>query len=164
MSDATGPKAASEHTRTLNQHAAVMSFDDPGDLDRATRGLITTHETGTLEYDGRVVWETAPYDFMRNDAPAPDTVHPGLWRQGQLNNIHGLFEVTDGVWQARGYDLSNITFLDTSDGWLIIDPLTTPGTAAACLDLANQTLGERPVSAIISSAWASRLCLMCSIS
>ena len=126
-----------------------MSFDDPGDLDRATRGLIATHETGTIEYDGRVVWQTAPYDFMRNDAPAPDTVHPGLWRQGQLNNIHGLFEVTDGVWQARGYDLSNITFLDTDDGWLIIDPLTTAGTAAACLELANQTLGERPVSAII---------------
>lgn len=149
MSDANGPKAASEHTRALNEQAAVMPFDDPGDLDRATRGLIATHETGTLEYDGRVVWETASYDFMRGDAPAPDTVHPGLWRQGQLNNIHGLFEVADGVWQARGYDLSNITFLDTDDGWLIIDPLTTAGTAAGCLELANRTLGERPVSAVI---------------
>ena len=149
MSEPVGPKPASEHTRALNESAAVMSFDDPGDLDRASRGLIATHETGTLEYEGRVVWETSRYDFMRDDAPAPDTVHPGLWRQGQLNCIHGLFEVTDGVWQARGYDLSNITFIDTDDGWLIVDPLTTSGTAANCLELANSTLGERPVSAVI---------------
>ena len=76
-------------------------------------------------------------------------MHPGLWRQGQLNAIHGLFEVGDGVWQARGYDISNITFIDTADGWLIIDPLTTTPTAAACLQLANEALGERPVSAVI---------------
>ena len=149
MSDATPPKPASDHTRALHSQAAVMSFDDPGDLDRASRGLIATHPTGVLEHEGRVVWETARYDFMRDDAPAPDTVHPGLWRQGRLNCIHGLFEVTDGVWQARGYDLSNITFIDTDDGWLIVDPLTTSGTAANCLQLANDTLGARPVSAVI---------------
>ena len=149
MSDIDAPKPASEHTRDLHAQATVMSFDDPGDLDRASRGLIATHETGVLEHDGRVVWDTSRYDFMRNEAPAPDTVHPGLWRQGRLNCIHGLFEVTDGVWQARGYDLSNITFIDTDDGWLVIDPLTTAGTAANCLQLANATLGERPVSAVI---------------
>lgn len=148
--DAATANPASSHT--IDAHhaaAAVMSFDDPGDLERASRGLVATHETGVIEHDDRVVWDVTSYDFMRNDEPAPDTVHPGLWRQGKLNAIHGLFEVADGVWQARGYDLSNITFLDSDDGWLIIDPLTTAGTAAACLDLANRTLGERPVSSII---------------
>ena len=57
--------------------------------------------------------------------------------------------MAEGVWQARGYDISNITFLETPNGWLIIDPLTTSSTAEACLQLANQTLGERPVHTVI---------------
>ena len=126
-----------------------MSFDDPGDHERATRGLIATHDTGRIEFEGRAVWDTATHDFVRESEEPPDTVHPGLWRQARLNSIHGLFEVTDGVWQARGYDISNITFLATDDGWLIIDPLTTESTAAACLELANRELGERPVTAVI---------------
>ena len=85
---------------------------------------------------------------MTREEP-PDTVNPSLWRQGRLNAIHGLFEVTDGVWQARGYDISNVTFIAGNDGWVIIDPLTTPFTAGACLDLANSTLGERPVTTVI---------------
>ena len=79
----------------------------------------------------------------------PESVNPSLWRQAQLNAIHGLFEVQPGVWQARGYDISNITFIEGDNGWLVIDPLTTEGTAAACLALANEHLGERPVTAVI---------------
>lgn len=127
----------------------MVTFDDPGDFERANRGLIAQHETGVIERDGGVVWDVARHDFIRHGGEAPDTVHPGLWRQGKLNGIHGLFEVADGVWQARGYDLSNITFIAGDDGWLIIDPLTTTATAAACLKLANDTLGERPVTSVI---------------
>ncbi|HRE01519.1 MAG TPA: alkyl sulfatase dimerization domain-containing protein, partial [Ilumatobacteraceae bacterium] len=81
--------------------------------------------------------------------PNPLTVHPSLWRQAQLNNIHGLFEVAPGVWQARGYDISNITFVAGATGWIVIDPLTVEGCARACLDLANAQLGQRPVVAVI---------------
>ncbi|MGI9621719.1 MAG: alkyl/aryl-sulfatase [Acidimicrobiales bacterium] len=146
---ANSPKPATETTRESNAAAAVMSFDDAGDFERARRGLIATHETGRIEANGHAVWDIAQHDFVREADAAPETVHPGLWRQAKLNAIHGLFEVADGVWQARGYDISNITFMDTTDGWLIIDPLTTASTASACLELANSTLGERPVSAII---------------
>ncbi|MBT6446136.1 MAG: MBL fold metallo-hydrolase, partial [Acidimicrobiaceae bacterium] len=113
------------------------------------RGLVATHPTTVIGRDTGVAWDGTRHHYLRDGSEAPATVHPGLWRQGQLNAIHGLFEVGDGVWQARGYDISNITFIDTADGWLIIDPLTTTPTAAACLQLANEALGERPVSAVI---------------
>ncbi len=149
MSDTDlGPKPATPATATRHS-AAMVSFDDAGDFDRARRGLIAQHPTGRIERDGGTVWDIASHDFLRTDDPAPDTVHPGLWRQGQLNAHHGLFEVAEGVWQARGYDISNITFLAGDHGWLIIDPLTTAETAAACLALANDTLGARPVVAVI---------------
>ena len=79
----------------------------------------------------------------------PDTVHPSVWRQARLNHIHGLFEVAPGIWQARGYDISNITFIAGETGWIVIDPLTVEGCARDCLALANTHLGERPVTAVI---------------
>ena len=143
-------KPATKYTKDANANAAALiNFDDDGDFRRAQQGLIATHETGRIELDERAVWDTSSHDFLREGKQSPETVHPGLWRQGQLNAIHGLFEVTEGVWQARGYDISNITFIETSNGWLIIDPLTTSSTAAACLALANNVLGERPVHTII---------------
>lgn len=144
------PKAASEQTRKLHAHeSTLLCFDDVGDLERAQRGLIATHPTGRIDLAGNPVWDTARHDFVREREDAPQEVHPGLWRQARLNAIHGLFEVTEGVWQARGYDLSNITFIAGERGWVIIDPLTTQSTAAACLQLANDKLGERPVTAVI---------------
>jgi alkyl sulfatase BDS1-like metallo-beta-lactamase superfamily hydrolase len=127
----------------------MIDFDDGVDFTAASHGLIAQHPTGRFERGGRPVWDVTHHDFLRTDDPAPDTVHPGLWRQGRLNAVHGLFEVADGVWQARGYDLSNITFIAADNGWLIIDPLTSEETARACLELANNTLGERPVTAVI---------------
>lgn len=150
MSDADplSPKAATEFTRRSNS-AAVIDFDDELDFDAASRGLIAQHPTGHITKRQHTVWDVSRHDFMRTDDAAPDTVHPGLWRQGKLNAIHGLFEVADGVWQGRGYDLSNITFIAGDDGWVIIDPLTAEETAAACLELADEHLGERPVTAVI---------------
>lgn len=148
MEEDLGPKPATEFTAAANREV-VLSFDDETDFDFASRGLIAQHPTTVISRDTGVAWDGTRHDYLRDGSPAPDTVHPGLWRQGQLNANHGLFEVADGVWQARGYDMANITFIDTDDGWLIIDPLTTEPTAKACLDLANETLGERPVSAII---------------
>jgi alkyl sulfatase BDS1-like metallo-beta-lactamase superfamily hydrolase len=72
-----------------------------------------------------------------------------LWRQAQLNVIHGLFEVAPNVWQVRGYDISNITFIAGETGWVVIDPLTNENTARISLELANKHLGARPVTAVI---------------
>jgi len=87
------PRAASAHTEALRERAgALLCFDDAGDLERATRGRVAT-----MPHPG---WEAARYDFL-DEETAPATVHPGLWRQARLNATHGLFEVADGVWQAR---------------------------------------------------------------
>jgi len=151
MSDASlQPKPASDHTRRLNEAAgAALALDDAGDWERATRGLIAQHPTGVFEGPFGSAWDVSEYDFLRGDDPAPASVNPSLWRHGKLNAIHGLFEVAEGIWQCRGYDISNITFIAGDTGWLVIDPLTTATSAAACLELANTQLGERPVTAVI---------------
>jgi alkyl sulfatase BDS1-like metallo-beta-lactamase superfamily hydrolase len=76
-------------------------------------------------------------------------VHPNLWRHAKLNVNHGLFEVTEGVWQVRGYDISNITFIKSNTGWIVVDPLTVESTARASYELITKHLGHRPVVAVI---------------
>jgi alkyl sulfatase BDS1-like metallo-beta-lactamase superfamily hydrolase len=151
MTDPRDTKAPSAFTTEANTLAgSTLSFDDLGDWERATRGKIAEHPTGIITGPtGGIAWNTTDFDFMREQEHAPDSVHPSLWRHGRLNAVHGLFEVAPGVWQCRGYDLSNITFIKGKNGWIVIDPLTTAATAAACLELANQKLGTRPVTAVL---------------
>jgi alkyl sulfatase BDS1-like metallo-beta-lactamase superfamily hydrolase len=143
----TAPKDPTSHTRAAN--APVTLGFDPADFERASRGLVAQHPTGTIETPHGVVWDVNRYDFVERDSTNPDTVNPSLWRQAQLNGIHGLFEVGPGVWQARGYDISNVTFIAGETGWIVIDPLTAEPCARACLELANHHLGRRPVVAVI---------------
>ena len=96
----TAPKDATDHTRRANA-PVELPFDD-ADFERAGRGLLATHPTGAIETPFGVVWDTNRWTFIEQGSLNPDTVNPSLWRQAQLNNIHGLFEVAPGVWQARG--------------------------------------------------------------
>lgn len=143
------PKPATEHTRAAQ--AAVrdaLPFDDTADYELARRGRLAGEERLTIAADtGGTSWDMTAFDFIQGEAP--DTVNPSLWRQAQLNSLHGLFEVVDGIYQVRGYDLSNVTFVRGERGWIVIDPLITVEAARAALDLVNRTLGERPVSALI---------------
>ena len=97
--------------------------------------------------DGRVVWDLESYAFL--DAECPDTANPSLWRQSQLNAIHGLFEVTAGIYQVRGLDLSNMTIVEGQRGVIVIDPLISTETAAAALALYRSRRGDRPVTGVI---------------
>ncbi|MFM8562334.1 MAG: alkyl/aryl-sulfatase [Acidimicrobiia bacterium] len=140
------PKPASEHTRARN--AASLTALDPADFDRARRGYVASlTDTNITDPQGRRVSDIGRYAFLTDDAP--DTVHPNLWRHAQLNAHHGLFEVTDGVWQVRGYDISNITFIRGNTGWIVVDPLTVEATARAGYELVTEHLGHRPVVAVI---------------
>jgi len=137
---------ASAHTTAHNQ-AAQEALNTVRSSDKSVhRGLIAQLQ-GPITTATHTCFDPSAWDFVHGDVP--ETVNPSLWRQAQYNSAHGLFEVADGVWQARGYDLANITFIAGDTGWLIIDPLTTEETSAACLKLANDTLGERPVRAVI---------------
>jgi alkyl sulfatase BDS1-like metallo-beta-lactamase superfamily hydrolase len=145
--NAQRPKPATAHTVVANRRAPATF--DPGDRDRVRRGLIAQHPTGRIESEsGFVAVDVNTLDFLHNPA-APDTCHPALWEQARLNNEHGLFEVAPGLWQVRGYDISNISFIAGDTGWIVIDPLTSGDAARVSLQLANQHLGERPVVAVI---------------
>lgn len=148
--------AADATAATLAAQAAIadrLPLDDPGDLERARRGFVAPPASPqVLGAGGSAVWDLAEYAFVDEadpDDPAPPTVNPSLWRQARLNGIAGLFEVVPGIWQVRGLDLANVTFVAGRTGWIVIDPLTSAETAAAALDLANEHLGERPVRAVI---------------
>jgi alkyl sulfatase BDS1-like metallo-beta-lactamase superfamily hydrolase len=123
---------------------AGLPFDDTTDFEDARRGLIGRLDPCVIRAaDGRVVWDNDSYAFL--DGPAPETVHPSLWRQSQLNAIQGLFEVVPGIYQVRGLDLSNVTFVEGDTGVLVIDPLISTETAAAALGLYRAHRGDRPV-------------------
>ena len=148
MSNNEQPKPASVHTKAKN--STVTPPSDAGDFDRAKRGFIASLPTGRItDAAGRMVLDVNRYDFLRAGGPSPETVNPSLWRHAQLNAHHGLFEVADGVWQVRGYDISNITFIKGTEGWVVIDPLTTEATARASYELITSQLGHRPVTAVI---------------
>jgi alkyl sulfatase BDS1-like metallo-beta-lactamase superfamily hydrolase len=128
--------------------AAGPDINDRQDYAFAQRGFVGTRaDPKIVAADGRLVWDLAAYDFLKG--PAPASVNPSLWRQSQLLAKSGLFEVTKGVWQVRGFDAANATFIAGKTGWIVIDPLTATETAKAALDLANQKLGARPVVALI---------------
>jgi alkyl sulfatase BDS1-like metallo-beta-lactamase superfamily hydrolase len=133
--------------------AKTLDFADRQDFEDASRGLVARPDTLTIKDDsGHVVWDMESYKaYIGDDKPAPDTVNPSLWRNAQLNMHYGLFKVTDRIWQVRGYDLSNVTFIQGDTGWIVGDPLSNTETAKAALELVNRTLGERPVVAVIYS-------------
>lgn len=152
---APGPgKPATEATRRANAAmAGTLDFTDKQDFEDAQRGLIARPDTLTIKGDkGNVVWDMEQYKtYIGDDKPAPDTVNPSLWRNAQLNMHYGLFKVTDRIYQVRGYDLSNVTFIQGDTGWIVGDPLSTSETAKAAFQLVTQHLGERPVVAVIYS-------------
>lgn len=144
-----GRQAASASTRAANAAlGAQLDLAAEPDLADATRGFVATVEGLQVTNDaGQTIWRTADYDFVRGDAP--DTVNPSLWRQARLNNVNGLFRITERIYQVRGFDLANMTVIEGDQGRIIVDPLTTFETATAALALVEQTLGQRPISAVI---------------
>ena len=127
---------------------ARLPFADREDFADATRGFVGTLSPALVrDTDERVVWDMEAYSFL--DADCPETVNPSLWRQAQLNKVHGLFEVAEGIYQVRGLDLSNMTIVEGDEGVLVIDPLISAETAAAALALYREHRGDRPVTGML---------------
>jgi len=146
-----GNGAASDFTARANAAvAAALPLADKADFDDADRGLVATEPDLVIAGPGggpRPLWRPKDYAFISGDAP--DSVNPSLWRQAKLNGIHGLFRVAEGVYQVRGYDLSNLSLIRGRSGWIVVDPLTARETAAAALALVRKHLGNDPVVAVI---------------
>ncbi|MFE1319122.1 alkyl/aryl-sulfatase [Kitasatospora phosalacinea] len=129
-------------------HHDQLDYSDRTDFEDADRGLVAPPDTDTVTTaDGRVAWDFRATDFLAGECP--DTVHPSLWRQSQLTARAGLFEVTEGVYQIRGFDLSNMTLIEGERGVVVVDPLVSAECAAAGLALYRKHRGERPVTAVV---------------
>lgn len=114
---------------------AELPPEDGQDRADAERGFLgTVPDAEVTGADGRVVWSQRPYGFLDDEA-APATVNPSLWRQARLNRLHGLFQVTDRIFQVRGFDLANLTLIEGDEGLIALDALTVADTAAAALAL-----------------------------
>lgn len=138
-------------TSTIKANAKVLDelpFDNLEDFDEARRGLIATPSALQVNsIGGDRIWDMPAYDFITGDAP--DSVNPSLWRQASLNNIHGLFEVTQGIYQLRGFDLANLTLIEGETGWIVVDPATAVETAKVAWAFALQHLQQKPIVAVI---------------
>jgi alkyl sulfatase BDS1-like metallo-beta-lactamase superfamily hydrolase len=125
-----------------------LNFLDSSDFVNANRGFIATLKDPIIrDKSGVPVRDLRSYDFIKGVAPS--TVNPSLWRQSALNSLHGLYKVTDGIYQIRGFDLANMTIVEGVTGWIIIDPLTAAESSAAGMALVQQELGSRPIKAVI---------------
>jgi alkyl sulfatase BDS1-like metallo-beta-lactamase superfamily hydrolase len=143
------PKPATEATAAANAAMAALPFlrGDDADRARAARGRVAPPPRQVLHDGGWPTWDLDAYGFL--DGTAPPEVNPSLWRQAQLNNEAGLFEIAPGFHQVRGLDLANMTTIEGTEGRIVIDPLTSVETARAALALVDEHLGARPVTAVI---------------
>ena len=150
--DAYGHTAPTQ--ATIEANAKVLEqlpFDNMEDFEQAKRGLIASESSlrikGPADNISEYTWNQDEYDFIKGDAPG--SVNPSLWRQAKLNAIHGLFKVTEGVYQLRGYDLSNMTIIEGEKGFILVDPFTTTEIARHGIAFVRKHLGNKPVSTII---------------
>jgi alkyl sulfatase BDS1-like metallo-beta-lactamase superfamily hydrolase len=146
---ATAPPAASPATQADNAAlAATLNWADTEDFDFVARGFLGSIADGKIrDAKGAVLRDLN--DEAQFSGPAPATVNPSLWRNATLLAKHGLFQVADGIWQVRGFDLANMTVIRGATGWIIVDPLTGAEAATAAMALVTEKLGKRAVVAVI---------------
>ena len=146
-------KDASSYTAQINSALfSQLNFEDTSEYENATRGLIDAPETLILkDADGNVIWSQEAYAFLEDYDQAPDTVNPSLWENTRNNHAYGLFTVTEGIYQVRGYDMANLTLIEGDTGWIVFDPLMSVECTQAAMQLVEKNLGRRPVKAVIIS-------------
>ena len=150
--DSKGKMPSSYTVELQNGLRKTLPFEDKRDFEESKKGFIAAPAYKTIMADaGNVAWDMGSYEFLLQGKDF-DSVHPSLQRQAILNMGYGLYEVVpDKIYQVRGFDLSNISFVKTNTGWIVFDPLTSKETARAAMELVNEKLGKRPVVAVVYS-------------
>jgi alkyl sulfatase BDS1-like metallo-beta-lactamase superfamily hydrolase len=173
MLETPNPKTASAQTTEANAEVyALLDFGDETEREFAERGFIAAPENLEIkDKAGNIVWSQDAYGFLEDvqeaqgpqGAPSspeggiiaggdsPKTVNPSLLRNTTLNHLFGLYKVSEGIYQVRGYDMANITFIEGESGWIVFDPLMSVECAQAAKELVDDELGVRPVVAIVYS-------------
>lgn len=116
----TSGDATPETLKVNAEFAKNLNLADQQDFENAQRGFIAKPTGKITMADGTVLKDFDAYNFL--DGKAADTVNPSLWRHAQLNAYIGLFKVTDGVYQLRGFDIANMTLIEGKTGWIVVDP------------------------------------------
>jgi alkyl sulfatase BDS1-like metallo-beta-lactamase superfamily hydrolase len=150
------PKGKMPSTFTIalqNELRKTLPFEDKRDFAEAKKGFIAAPDYKQIMAEaGNVAWDMGSYDYLLEDGKHFDSINPSLQRQAVLNMAYGLYEVVpDKIYQVRGFDLANISFVKGDTGWIVFDPLTAKETAKAALDFINEQLGKRPVVAVVYS-------------
>ena len=141
--------AAPATVKANEQFAQTINVEDAQDFEDAKRGLVARPEGKIVGADGSVLIDFDAFKFV--DGKAPPTVNPSLWRHAILNAQVGLFKVTEGLYQVRGFDVGNMTLVEGKTGLIVIDTLTARESAAAALAFARKHLGNKPVTAVVFS-------------
>lgn len=151
VSAAEKPKPATDVTKAAQSKVkGFLPFSDKTSFELANKGFIAPLPQEMIKgKKGNLIWDPTKYDFIKQDAASPGSVNPSLWRQSQLINISGLFEVTDGIYQVRNQDLSNMTIVEGKEGITIFDPLISAETAKVALDLYYEHRPKKPVKAVV---------------
>jgi len=149
------PKGKAPSTFTLDLLAKAketLPFSDTTDFQEQERGLIAPMKDLKIMADaGHVAWDMERFEFLNRDEEY-DSIHASLLRQSRLNQNYGLYEVIPGIYQVRGFDLSDISFVRGKTGWIVIDPLVSTEVSRAAMKLFQEHVGEGlPVSAVIYS-------------
>ena len=146
-------KSASTYTVEVNSAIySLLDFTDTSEYDNAVRGLIDAPETLVLtDADGNIIWSQDAYAFLDDYEQAPDTVNPSLWENTRNNHVYGLFEVCEGIYQVRGYDMANLTVIKGDTGWIVFDATMCVETAQAAMQLIEKNLGSYPIKAVVIS-------------
>ena len=127
-----------------------LDFSDRREFANAERGWLDNAEGRIIDGDdNRSTWDLQSYGDLNRDAP--DTVNPSLWRNTQLNAKAGLFEVCDGIYQVRGFDMANTTFIRTDHGWIVFDVLMCKENMKAAKELMENRFGPLDIKAVLYS-------------
>ncbi|MBQ2967412.1 MAG: MBL fold metallo-hydrolase [Clostridia bacterium] len=147
------PKPATEHTAKVNDGVyRLLDFEDQQEREFALRGRIDAPETLEIkDENGNVIWSQQAYSFLDETEKAPASVNPSLWENSKNNHVYGLFQVTDGIYQVRGYDMANLTVIEGNSGRIVFDPLMTTECSKAAMELVEKNLGQKPIKAVIIS-------------
>ncbi len=144
------PKDATTATVQANREAvALYAMDDRQDFEDAERGFIAPFPGAVLGEDGHVVFDPENFAYLTDDAPAPDTVNPSLWRQSQVQRRSGLFKVVDGLYQVRNNDIGDLTIVEGDDGLVIIDCMSGVESARQGLAMFREHVSDKPIAAVI---------------
>lgn len=144
------PKGATPATAAANRDAvAGLAMEDRQDFADADRGLVAPLPGPLHGADGQVIFDPAAFDYLAEDAAAPDTVHPSLWRQSQLMRKGGLYRVADRVHQVRNNDIANLTVVEGDDGLVVIDCTASVEAARQSMGMIREHVSDKPVAAVI---------------